>query len=133
MVINMPKMFCLIQMNNGVPDTSPLQQGVDYSGHVHISSLGGFGAYIISGTGPQLAALNALPSVVGIIAVTETATRWPELDGTVSVAVRNAVNTWLTNHGQATVGAGLTYRQLVNALYRKFSVNFDADTGADVS
>lgn len=129
----MPKLFALTQMLNGLPDTAPLQQGRDYGGHVHVDSLGGFGAYLFSGTGAQLTALNALPSVVGLVVVTETGAHWPELDNPVAAGIRTAINTWLTNHGQANIGAGLTYRAFINILYRKFNATFDADSGADVT
>lgn len=131
----MAKMFALCQMAGGYPAVDPLQVGKDYFGHVHMDSLGGFGAYLFSGTAIQLSAVNALANVVGIVGVTDTGgAHWAELDGVISAGVRTNLNTWLTNHGQATVPAGRTYRQVINAVYQHFNTRFDVDTnGVDVT
>lgn len=124
------KAFCIVRMVGGNPDidfgTTP------YTGYVHCASLGGFGAYLFSGTKAQLIALDALPQVVGIVAVTEAGdVRWAELDGVIAEAIRTKLNTWLTNHDLPTIPEGWTYRQVVVAAYKRFNDRFDLD-GFDV-
>ena len=115
------------------PDTAPLMAGVDYKGFAMADVLGNHGAVLFSGTGAQLTAVNALANVVGICQVTETGARWPELDNTVGVGARTALNTWLTARSLGTVGAGMTNRQVINAIYKHFNSRFDADTSMDVT
>lgn len=129
----MPKLFAIAPHTSGIPDTAPLKQGVDYKGWVLADTVGGFGAYLFSGTAPQLAALNALAAVVGICVVTEDAsTRWAELDGTIAAGVRTKLNTWLTARGHPNIPAGWTYRQVVTAVYQRLNARFDIG-GMDVA
>jgi hypothetical protein len=58
------KFFCLTRVAGGAPDIGQL--GTDYTGHVQVDSVGSWGAYLISGSGAQLTAINALPQVIGI-------------------------------------------------------------------
>ena len=101
-------------------------QATPYHGHIFIGSIAGWGAYLISGTGPQLSAINALPEAVGIAVMTVDAdgTQWKELDSTVTLAVRTKLNTWLTNNGYPTIPAGWTNRRVVLELFRRLNPNF---------
>jgi hypothetical protein len=104
-----------------------------YTGYVHADSIGGFGAYLFSGTPAQLTALNALPQVIGIVAVSEAGdVKWAELDGVIAAGVRTKLNTWLTARGYPTIPAGWTYRQVVEAVYKRLNARFDL-SGFDVS
>jgi hypothetical protein len=67
------KFFCLTRVVGGTPDIG--QIGTDYTGHVQVDSVGSWGAYLISGSGAQLTAINALPQVIGICSVTENGVR----------------------------------------------------------
>lgn len=125
----MAKLFCIVQMQGGAPDTAPLQVGVDFKGFALCDQIGGangWGAYLFSGTAAQLTALNVLSTVTGIVAVTESGdTRWAELDGTIAPAVRTKLNTWLIARGHPTIPAGWSYRQVVNAVYQRLNDRFD--------
>lgn len=115
------KAFAIVPMTDGDPDIA-----LPYHGHVFCDRFAGRGAYLISGTGAQLTAIDALPGVIGIVAVTESGdVRWPELDGIIGEAVRAKVNTWLSGHGWPTIPAGWRYRQVVVAVYRRFNDRFD--------
>lgn len=120
----MPKLFAICQMEGGMPQVD--FQATPVKGYVLADQIGGFGAYLFSGTGPQLVALNALPQVVGIVAVTESGdTRWAELDGVIAAAVRTRLNTWLTARGYPTIPAGWTYRRVIEAVYKRLNDHFD--------
>lgn len=120
----MPKLFALCQMSGGQPDVDFTATPV--KGYVLCDQVGGHGAYLFSGTGPQLVALNALAQVVGIVAVTESGeTRWAELDGVIAPAVRTRLNTWLTARGHPNIPAGWTYKQTILAIFRRMNSNFD--------
>lgn len=122
----MPKMFAITQMVGGAPNTDPLQAGIDYKGVIHCGSLGQFGAYMYSGTPSQLAALDALPTVVALAIMTEAgAIKWAELDTVITTAHRTRLNTFLTNRGLPTIPAGWTYRQVINAVWNRFYSGFD--------
>jgi hypothetical protein len=75
----MAKLFAVCPMVGGSPDidsTATPYKG--YSLAAHTANYA-WGCYIFSGTGAQLTALNALPQVVGIVAVTENGdTKWAE-------------------------------------------------------
>ncbi|GAG50803.1 unnamed protein product [marine sediment metagenome] len=115
------KAFVIIPMTDGNPDI-----GLPYHGHVFCDRFAGRGAYLISGTGAQLLAIDELPGVIGIVAVTESGElRWPELDGEIGEAVRAKLNTWLANHGWPTIPEGWTYRRVIVAIYRRFNDRFD--------
>jgi hypothetical protein len=123
----MPKLFCLIQCQDSDPDldraATPFR-AVLCCGRLNRN----WGAYLVSGTGPQLAAVNALPHVYGIVVVTESGDeRWVELDGTIAPAVRTRLNTWLTNRGHPNIPAGWTYRQVLNVVYKRMNARFELD------
>lgn len=100
-----------------------------YSGHVLCGQVGTWGAYLFSGTAAQLLAINALPNVYGICAVTESGNvRWAELDGVIPAAVRTKINDWLSTRSLPTIPAGWTYRQVVMAIYRRMNERFDLAT-----
>lgn len=123
----MAKLFCLISMQGSDPQLS--REDTPYTGHVHIGNLNHqFGAYMMSGTGAQLVAINALPGVVGIVAVTESSgVRWAELDGVIAAGVRTKLNTWLSAKGYPNIPAGWIYKQTVMAVFRRLNDKFDFD------
>lgn len=121
----MPKMYAIVTMVGGAPDTGALIAGQDFNGFVHCGSLGQYGAYIFSGSGAQLIALDALATVVGLAAMTEAgAVKWPELDNTIAAGKRTKLNNWLTARGYANVPVGWTYRQAVMAIWIRFHAAF---------
>ena len=122
----MPKLFAITQMQGGVPNTGALVVGRDFRGYVHCGTLGNFGAYLYAGTLAQLAALDALPTVVGLVVMTETGNvKWAELENTITLAHRTRLNTFLTARGLPTIPAGRTYRQVVLAVWNRFFDGFD--------
>lgn len=122
----MAKLFAVVNMQGGAPDTGALAAGRDYKGFVHCSTFGQFGLYLFAGTGAQLAALDALPSVIGLVAMTQSGdVRWGELDGVITPAKRTRMNTWLTARGFPTIAAGMSYREVVMALVRRNFPDFD--------
>lgn len=123
----MSKLFCLVQMNGSDPQLS--REDTPYAGHVHIGNLNHqFGAYMVSGTGAQLVAINALPQVVGIVAVTESGgVRWAELDGVIAAGVRTKLNAWLSSRGYPNIPAGWTYKQVIREVFRRLNDKFEFD------
>lgn len=122
----MAKLFAVVNMQGGAPDTGALTAGRDYKGFVHCTTFGQFGLYLFAGTGAQLAALDALPTVIGLVAMTEAGgVRWGELDTNISAAKRTRLNTWLTARGFSTIAAGANYRQIVMGLARRNFPDFD--------
>ena len=118
------KAFAIIRMSGGQPEIDLETQ--PYHGYVLCDQLGQWGTYLISGTGAQLQAINALSHVYGICAVTENSdVRWAELDDIPVAAIRNRLNTWLTNRDQPTIPADWTARRIVKAIYRRFNSHFD--------
>jgi hypothetical protein len=118
--------FGLIRMSGGQPD-------VDFTatslyGYNLIGSLGGWGAYLVSGTAAQLTALNALSQVVGICVITNSGdVRWAELDGNIAAAIRMKLNTWLSNRGYPTIPAGWTYRRVVREVFQRINAGFEIE------
>lgn len=109
-------------------DTSPNIDSVatPYTGYVLCGQVAGWGAYLISGTGAQLLAIDALPGVVGLVAVTESGDKkWPELDGEIASAVRTKINNWLSNRGWPTIPLGWTYKRVVREIFTRISDRFD--------
>jgi len=105
-----------------IPASTPVK------GWAHFDSIAGYGAYLFSGTAAQLTALNALPNVIGFVAMTGTADdekEWPELDMVIAAGVRTKINTWLTARGYPTLPAGWTYKQVVRAVYQRFNGRAD--------
>lgn len=105
------------------------REDTPYTGHVHIGNLNHqWGAYMVSGTGAQLMAINALPKVIGIVAVTEDGgVRWAELDGVIATGVRTKINTWLSNRDYPNIPVGWTYRRIVREVFQRLNNKFDFD------
>ena len=113
-------------MQGGSPDTGSLVVGRDFKGFVHCGTRGNFGAYLYAGTPAQLAALDALPTVIGLVIMTEAGNvRWLELENTITNARRTRLNTFLTERGLPTIPAGRTYRQVVLTVWDRFFSGFD--------
>lgn len=131
----MSKLLCLAQQASAADGViAPDFGGLALAGFVecaNISNPGGWSAYLVSGSAAQLQAINALASVVGIVAVSEGDVRWPELDGTISSGVRTKMNTWLSARGYPNIPAGWSYRQVILAVFRKLNDAYDFD-GFDV-
>ena len=118
------KAFMLCRMSGGQPDIDT--EATPYYGYVLCDQIANFGAYLFSGTGQQLLALDALPQVLGIVAVTENdEVRWGELDGAAEDAVRDKLNTFLANHDKPQIPEDWTYRQIVKKIYGYFNSHFD--------
>ena len=126
------KAFAIIQMVGGAPNVDA--SITPYKGFSLAAELPGqWGLYLFSGTAAQLTALNALPQVYGLVAMTEdTTVRWSQLNNTISSAHRTKLNTWLTARGYPTIPAGWTYRQVVQAIYQRMNQPFDL-AGVDVA
>ena len=119
------KLFCIVGMRGGDPNINQLP----HCGYTHAASVGNWGTYLFSGTAEQLTAINALPNVFGIVAVTQSgAVRWAELDGTISAAVRSRLNTWLTARSYPTIPAGWTYRRVILAIFNRLNDKFDLNS-----
>lgn len=119
------KAFALVRMIDGQPDIDRVV--TPYHGFVLCDKIGntGWGAYLFSGTGPELTALDNLPQVVGIVAVTQNEVKWGELDNPVASAVRTKINTWLSNRGQPTIPEGWSNRRVVREIYQRANARFD--------
>ena len=123
----MPHLLAVVDMIGGAPDVD--FQATPVTGHVFIFQTANFGLYMFGGSAAQLTALNALPKVRGLVAMTENETvKWAELDTVITTAVRNKLNTWLTARGYPTIPAGWTYRQVIRALLRRMRGSFGEDT-----
>lgn len=117
------KAFFIIRMDS---DNRPDLNGMPYHGFVFCDQIGQWGTYLVSGTGLQLKAIDALSHVYGICVVTESSdVRWGELDDVPTAAIRNRLNIWLTNHNQSMIPADWTARQIIRAIYRRFNEHFD--------
>jgi hypothetical protein len=93
-----------------------------YSGYVLSGEIAstGWGAYLISGTGAQLLAIDALAQVVGIVAVTQSGdVRWGELDDALSSVVRTKINNWLSARGLQTIPDGWTNGRVVREIFQR--------------
>lgn len=129
----MPKLFAICPIQGGQPNASPLVAGVDFKGYVLCDQIGGtHGGYLFSGTGPQLTAINAIPTVIGIVVVNETVSKWPELDNVITAGVRTTLNAWLTARSITNIPAGWTNRQTITAVYQRLNARFSID-GMDVT
>lgn len=120
----MTKAFALIRMVGGSPDIGELP----YFGYVLCDRIGAtnWGAYLISGTGAQLSAIDALPSVMGIVAVTQAGdVRWAELDDNIAGAARTKLNNWLTARFRPTIPAGWTNRRVVREIYQAANAHWN--------
>ena len=126
------KAFAIIQMVGG---SLNVDAGVTpYKGYSLAAELPRqWGLYLFSGTAAQLIALDALPQVYGLVAMTEdTTVRWSQLNNTISSAHRTKLNTWLTARGYPNIPAGWTYRQVVQAIYQRMNQPFDL-AGVDIA
>jgi len=119
------KAFAICKMVGGYPEID--QNVTPYKGHVLAAQLNeNWGCYLISGTGHQLLAIDALPGVYGICAVTENENvKWGELDEIMDPDKRTRINTWLANNDYPTIPAGWTSKQVVMAIYKRMNANFD--------
>ncbi len=123
--------FAICKKAGGLPDID--FEATPVFGYTLGGVVGQFGAYLFSGTAAQLTALNALPQVIGICALTTAGdVRWAELDGKIATAVRTKLNTWLTARGYPTIPTTWTYRQVVKAIYERMNNHFDLG-GIDVA
>ena len=121
----MPHLFAICDMIGGLPN---IPASTPVKGWAHFDSLGQYGAYLFSGTAAQLVALNALPNVVGLVAMMGKADNdkeWLELDGAIAPAVRTKINNWLTARARPTIPAGQTYKQVVRTIFRHFHATAD--------
>jgi hypothetical protein len=114
-------MYAVARMQAGYPDIDTV--ATPYHGHVLTGQVGQFGLYLFSGTPAQLAALDALPNVIGLclLSTTEsggmTVSRWAEVDNNFGAGARTRLNTWLTNNGKPTIPAGWTNKQVIRKLF----------------
>src|SRR3990167_3098181 len=111
----MPHLFAICDMTGGLPN---IPASTPVHGWAHFDSLGQYGAYLFSGTAPQLAALNALPNVVGLAVMTGKADNekdWLELDTVIAAGVRTKINNWLTARGYPTIPTSWANKKDVRA------------------
>ena len=113
-------MFAVSRMVGGSPDLgNPVPP---YHGYVLTGQVGQYGLYLFSGTPAQLAAINALPNVIGLFLLRTTGegmnvVRWAEIDDGFATAARTRLNTWLTNNGKPTIPDGWTNKRVVKKLF----------------
>jgi hypothetical protein len=79
---------------------------------------GDYGMYLVAGTGAALTALAGQANVWRICT-------WAELDNSIGAARRTAINNWLSARGWPNIPAGMTYRQVVAAVYRRANPAWD--------
>jgi hypothetical protein len=73
-----------------------------------------------------LLAIDKLPNVIGICAVTESGdVKWAELDANIALAGRTKLNTWLTARGYPTIPAGWTNRKVLVEVAKRMDAKFD--------
>ena len=109
--------------SKGAPDI-----GTGYSGFVYVGNLpGAYAAYVITGTGAQLLAIQGHANFLVGVQVTEGADRWAELRATLPAGVRAQINNWRSNNGQGPVPAGTTWLQVIRFAANHFDLagNFD--------
>jgi hypothetical protein len=115
--------YAIIAMAGGAPDLGDLTY-YGYSLAAHIGQT--WGLYVISGTGAQLAAIDALPQVYGICAVSASGAIHlaSGLDDVIAAGARTRINTWLSARGYPSVPADWTYRQVITAIYQRVNSDF---------
>ncbi len=127
--------FMIIKSIGGIPiinTTDPM--GAAYTpchGWVHCAHYQDWTLYLLSGTGPQLLAIAALPAtrVVPLCLVsTNESDRFPELRDTVLAATRTKLNTWATARGLPTIPAGATYLQILNTIAKRLNPDFAVES-----
>jgi len=123
----MAKAFLVSTISNGIPNFSDLP----HTGNVLCAKTpgGGYGIYVVTGTGAQLVAINALPHVIGLCSVTEGGGdgRWPELEDVILPAVRTKLNTWLTARGYPNIPAGWTYRHVIREICQRLNEFYEIE------
>lgn len=128
------KAFVITRMVSGQPDIDFEQFPIH--GYVLAADLvGNWGAYLFSGTGAQLSALDTAPNVYGIVAVTESGdVKWPELEGVISSGARTKINNWVSSHypAQPSIPAGWTYRRVIREIFTRMNKHFKL-THIDIS
>ncbi len=115
----MAKAFAICRMVGGVPDFSNLP----CKGNVLCAKTPdrAWGIYIISGTLAQINAINALPQVTGLCAISAPDfDHWAELDGTINPTVRTQLNTWLTKYSLPNIPVNWIYRQVFTRLLQLY-------------
>jgi hypothetical protein len=112
-------------MVGGVPNLGEL--GVDT--YVLGAVQGEWGLYLLSDTRENLAALDALPSVCGIVTIATDGAigTTPWLDAVCDQERLDALNAWLVADGLSPIPAGQTYRQVIAATGAQANVAFDLD------
>lgn len=121
--------FALVQMEGGYPKID--QQATPYLAHHHVGHVKNWGAYLITGTGQQLLAIDALPQVIGICAVTridDQNDKWPELNEVINATKRTKINNWLSARGYPTIPAAWTNRQVILGIYKRLNGNFEIES-----
>jgi hypothetical protein len=123
-------MFAVSRIVGGSPDLG--NPATPYHGHVLTGQVGQFGLYLFSGTPAQLAAIDALPNVIGLCLLRTTGegmnvVRWAEIDDNFATAARTRLNTWLTNNGKPTIPAGWTNKQVIRKLFEHLDSSGVAD------
>ena len=123
----MAKMFAICRMAGGQPDLD--LEVTPVHGWALADQLGQYGAYLFSGTGQQLLAVNALPQCLGIVGVTSSGdVRWPELDGALPENIRTKLNIWADSMGLPNVPDGWDYRRTVKEVFKRFNDKFDINS-----
>lgn len=113
--------------SKGAPDV-----GTGYSGFVHIGNLpGAYAAYVITGTGAQLLAIQGHANFLVGVQVTEAGVRWSELNATLPAGVRTTINNWRQANGQSNISVGTTWLQVFKFAANHFDLsgNFDVFDG----
>lgn len=100
--------------------------GTGWRGFVYVGTLpGAYAVYIITGTGPQLTAIDAHANTIGGLLVTGSE-RWAELDVAIPTALRTKINTYRTAQGLSTIPASTTLLQVLRFAANHYDYgNFD--------
>ena len=114
------KAYLISKMNEGgVPDID--FETITYKGYVIAAQIrNDWGCYLFAGTAVQLAAINALPETYAICTQAN-------LDNVIASAVRTRINNWLSARDYPTIPAGWTYRQVINAIFKRLNQKFDIE------
>lgn len=121
------KAFMICPQVGGAPSID--FEATPVHGWVQIGTVGGYGAYLMSGSGTQLLAINALPTVIGLVGMNDAGdVRWAELDGAFPTALRTRMNTWLTARGFPTIPTGKTYRWVALQIFKRLNPLWDFHT-----
>lgn len=117
--------YTIIEISGGAPNVNFLNTPIN--GYVLAAGpFGNYGLYLVSGTGAQLTALNALSNVWGLVAMDDSGdVRWSQLDNVIAAGVRTKLNQFASARGWPNVPAGWTYRQVLTWLVNKFKRDND--------